>query len=54
MMALPPEETLRALVSRYARLLAEHGEAFEGAELITPTGEHFPDRFERDGESLVR
>jgi len=35
-------------------LLAEHGEAFEGAELVTPTGEHFPDRFERDGESLVR
>ncbi len=53
MMALPTEERLRTLVSCYARLLAEHGEAFEGAELVTPTSEHFPDRFERDGASLV-
>lgn len=54
MMALPSEDSLRALVTSYARLLSEHGEAFEGAELVTPTAEHFPDRFERTGESLVR
>ena len=54
MMALPSEESLRALVTSYARLLTEHGEAFEGAELVTPTAEHFPDRFERTGDGLVR
>jgi hypothetical protein len=53
-MALPSEPVLRNLVARYARLLAAHGEAFEGAELVTPTGEHFPDHFARDQKSLVR
>ena len=53
-MALPSEDVLRELVARYARVLAAHGEAFEGAELVTPTGKHFPDHFERDGKSLGR
>lgn len=53
-MALPSDETLKWLISRYAAVLAAAGDAFEGAELVTPTGEHFPDRFERDGESVAR
>jgi hypothetical protein len=53
-MSLPPNDRLRFLVSAYAGLLAEHGEAFEGATLVTPTAEHFPDRFERTGPSVVR
>lgn len=53
-MALPSESVLRTLVARYARILAAHGEAFEGAELVTPTGEHFPDHFARDQKSLER
>ena len=53
-MALPSESVLRSLVARYARILAAHGEAFEGAELVTPTGEHFPDHFARDQKSLER
>lgn len=53
-MALPSESVLRTLVARYARILAAHGEAFEGAELVTPTGEHFPDHFARDQKSVER
>jgi hypothetical protein len=53
-MGLPSEEVLRGLVARYASLLAAHGEAFEGAELVTPTSEHFPDHFARDAASVAR
>jgi len=53
-MALPSEDVLRELVARYAHVLAAHGEAFEGAELVTPTGAHFPDHFARDAASLGR
>lgn len=53
-MALPSETVLRNLVARYARLLAAHGDAFEGAELVTPTGAHFPDHFARDQKSVER
>lgn len=51
-MELPSDDALRFLVSRYAHLLAEHGEVFEGVELVTPTGEHFPDAFAKDPESV--
>lgn len=51
---LPPNEVCRDLVARYAHVLATCGEAFEGAELVTPTAEHFPDHFARDGKSLAR
>lgn len=53
-MSLPSEDVLRDLVARYAHVLAAHGEAFEGAELVTPTSAHFPDHFARDGKSLGR
>lgn len=52
-MELPSESALKYVVSRYARLLADHGEAFEGVELVTPDGEHFPDAFERDADSVL-
>jgi hypothetical protein len=53
-MALAASSVIRNLVARYARILAAHGDAFEGAELVTPTGEHFPDHFARDQKSLER
>lgn len=52
-MDLPRDESLKFLVSRYAGLLARHGEAFEGVELVTPTAEHFPDELERDADGVL-
>jgi len=51
---LPSEDVLCDLVARYANVLTTCGDAFEGAELVTPTAEHFPDTFTRDGKSLTR
>ncbi len=51
---LPDDDVCRDLVARYAHVLSTCGEAFEGAELVTPTAEHFPDHFARDGKSLAR
>ncbi len=53
-MARPSDDTLKWLISRYAAVLAAAGDAFEGAELVTPTGDHFPDEFQRDADSVVR
>lgn len=53
-MGRPSDDTLKWLISRYAAVLAAAGDAFEGAELVTPTGEHFPDEFKRDADSVVR
>ncbi len=53
-MALPSEDVLRDLVARYAGLLASHGAAFDGAGLVTPTSEHFPDHFAKDAQSVAR
>jgi hypothetical protein len=44
-MELPSEDSLRFIVSRYARLRAAHGEAIGEPELVLPTGEFFPDEF---------
>jgi hypothetical protein len=44
-MELPNEDDLRWIVSRYAHLRAEHGEAIGTPELVEPTGEFFPDAF---------
>ncbi len=51
---LPAKEILCDLVARYAHVLVTCGDAFEGADLVTPTAEHFPDHFARDGKSLER
>jgi hypothetical protein len=44
-MELPTEDDLRWIVSYYAHLRAEHGEAIGTPELVEPTGEYFPDAF---------
>ena len=53
-MGLPGDDTLKWLVSRYATVRVAAGDAFEGAQLVTPTGEHFPDSFAQDADSVAR
>lgn len=43
---------LRFVVGEYASILADYGDAFDNAELILPTSEHFPDEFHRDADSV--
>jgi hypothetical protein len=53
-MELPNEETLRALVTTYARVSAACGEAVSGAPLVLPTGEFFADAFTPDAPGVAR
>jgi hypothetical protein len=53
-MDLPPEDTLRALVARYAGLRARHGDAIGDPELLEPSSRHFPDDFAGDAESVAQ
>jgi hypothetical protein len=53
-MDLPPEDSLRWIVRTYARLRAAHGEAIGTPALVQPTGEFFPDAFQRDAPSVER
>ncbi len=48
------EENLRWLVSRFAHLLAAHGEAIGRPDLVLPTGDFFPDEFTLDPEGVHR
>jgi hypothetical protein len=48
------EDNLRWLVSRFAHLLAEHGEALGRPDLVLPTGEFFPDEFTLDPDGVHR
>ncbi len=48
------EDAIRAIVSRYAHLRAAYGEDIGAPELLQPSGEHFPDPFTKDGESVAR
>jgi len=50
-MALPSESVLRALVARYARILARMVRRSRAPSSSRPTGEHFPDHFARDQKS---
>jgi hypothetical protein len=54
LMELPPDPVVRALVQRYARLLARRGEEMGDRPLVLPTGDFFPDAFEPDERSLKR
>jgi hypothetical protein len=53
-MQLPREESLRWIVSRYAGLLARHGDGFGTPELVQPTGAYFPDDFTPSGDGVAR
>jgi hypothetical protein len=56
-MPLPEEQALRWIVSHYAQLRAEHGDAFRDPVLILPTNDFFPDAItpSPDGvETLLR
>jgi len=53
-MDFPSDDALRFIVTRYSALRAAHGEAIGDPELLTPTGEHFPDAFEGDHASVRR
>jgi len=53
-MDLPNEDSLRWIVRTYARLRAAYGEALGTPVLVQPTGEFFPDPFERDAPSVER
>lgn len=53
-MELPTEDALRWIVCSYARLRAAHGEAIGNPALVQPTGEFFPDAFQRDAASVER
>ena len=52
-MDLPNDDALRWIVQSYASLRAAHGEAIDAPELLLPTGDFFPDHFERNAESVV-
>lgn len=48
------EDAIRAIISRYAHLRAAYGADIGAPELLQPSGEHFPDAFTKDGESVAR
>jgi hypothetical protein len=53
-MDLPREDALRWIVSTYAHQRAAFGEALGTPALVQPTGEFFPDEFQRDAASVQR
>ena len=52
-MELPVEESLRWLVSRYARLQAAHGDAIGAPELVQPNSDFFPDQLAVDPAGIA-
>jgi hypothetical protein len=52
-MDLPNEDDLRWIVTRYAHLLAEHGEGIGTPDLVEPTGDFFPDAFSATPEGVA-
>jgi len=52
-MDLPSEDTLHFLVTKYAHMRAEYGELVAALPLLEPTGEYFPDEFERSAEGVA-
>lgn len=53
-MQLPPLHVTRAVIQRYARVLARYGDDLGTRPLVLPNGDFFPDRFEGDEPSLQR
>jgi hypothetical protein len=52
-MELPHEDDLRWIISRYAHLLAEHGEGIGTPELVEPNGNFFPDELSASPEGVA-
>ena len=52
-MDLPPEEIIRAVTQRYARLIAELGGEIGERPLVLPDGTFFPDTFTGDEKSAA-
>jgi hypothetical protein len=53
-MELPSDDALRWIVRTYAHQRATFGEAIGNPALVQPTGEFFPDAFQRDAPSVER
>ncbi len=53
-MELPSGQVVRAVIQRYARLLARLGPEFGERPLVLPNGEFFPDRFRGDERSVAK
>jgi hypothetical protein len=53
-MELPHDDALRWIVTKYAAIVAAHGEVIGEPELLQPTADNFPDEFTHDPESVVR
>src|SRR5690606_9192420 len=53
-MQLPPLQVTRAVIQRYARVLARYGDELGQRPLVLPNGDFLPDRFEGDQASLER
>jgi hypothetical protein len=53
-MELPCDDTLRELVTVYARVRMACGDALAGAPLVQPNSEYFPDAFVPDAASVAR
>jgi hypothetical protein len=51
---LPRDESLRRIVTTFARLRAAHGAAIGAPALVQPTAEYFPDEFRPDAASVGR
>jgi hypothetical protein len=53
-MELPGEDTLRFVVTSYARVREAFAELLGGSALLQPTGEYFPDEVEASPEGVRR
>ncbi len=53
-MELPDEDTLRFIVTSYARVREGFADLLPGAVLLQPTAEHFPDEVEASPEGVRR
>jgi hypothetical protein len=48
------DDALRSIVAHLAHVRAEYGEVLEGADLVEPNGEYFPDEFKLEPEAIDR
>jgi hypothetical protein len=48
------DDAIRSIVAHLAHMRAEHGEVLDGAEVVLPTSEFFPDEFKVDPQGIER